>query len=208
SAKLFFSDDSVLNLGEKCRVRVQEYLLSPEKNRSKSIYQLIDGTLKVVVGRSDLQIHTQTAVAAARGTVFFLWGEPADHSSCLMVLEGTVLWRNRDEKIPGELAIEAGQTSCVPPTGAPARGKASDEQLLRKLTSDTYVLGGGEGALDAPPEPPRGAGPAVEPALDPADLRPPAGQQPESPLPPPPPPPPPPPGPPAEEQQPREGTRR
>ncbi|MHB8837301.1 MAG: FecR family protein, partial [Candidatus Methylomirabilia bacterium] len=47
-AKLFFRDDSVLNLGEKCRVRVQEYLLSPEKNRSKSIYQLIDGTLKVV----------------------------------------------------------------------------------------------------------------------------------------------------------------
>ncbi|HDK82136.1 MAG TPA: hypothetical protein ENH31_06140, partial [Nitrospirae bacterium] len=70
--KLFFSDDSILSLGEKSRVEVEEYLYSPEKKRSKSIYRLLDGSLKVVVGRSDLEIHTPTAVAAARGTVIYI----------------------------------------------------------------------------------------------------------------------------------------
>lgn len=68
-AKLFFTDDSIINLGEMSKLVVEEYLYSPEKQRSKSIYRLIDGSLKVVVGRSDLEIHTATAVAAARGTV-------------------------------------------------------------------------------------------------------------------------------------------
>ena len=67
--KLLFTDDSIINLGEMSRLVVEEYLYSPEKQRSKSIYRLIDGSLKVVVGRSDLEIHTPTAVAAARGTV-------------------------------------------------------------------------------------------------------------------------------------------
>ncbi len=70
--KLFFTDDSIINLGETSRIVVEEYLYSPEKQRSKSIYRLIDGSLKVVVGRSDLEIHTPTSVAAARGTVIYI----------------------------------------------------------------------------------------------------------------------------------------
>jgi hypothetical protein len=73
--KLFFKDDSVLNLGELSRVEVQEYMYNADTKRSKSIYKLIDGSLRVVVGRSDLEVHTSTAVAASRGTKFIIWSE-------------------------------------------------------------------------------------------------------------------------------------
>ncbi len=73
--KLFFKDDSILNLGELSRVEVQEYMYNAASKRSKSIYKLIDGSLRVVVGRSDLEVHTSTAVAAARGTKFIIWNE-------------------------------------------------------------------------------------------------------------------------------------
>jgi hypothetical protein len=175
-AKLFFQDDSILNLGEKSRVQIKEYLLSPENQRSKSVYQLLDGSLKVVVGRSDLEIHTQTAVAAARGTVFLLWSEGArSDRSCLMVLEGTVALRNRDKKIPGEVSVPAGQMSCVPLAEPPGRLAANDDKLLKKLLGDTLVLSPGERGK-IPDQPPVFGGPRgalelpVVPPLDPQRL--------------------------------------
>jgi len=204
-AKLFFRDDSILNLGEKSRVQVKEYLFSPEKNRSKSIFQLLDGSLKVVVGRSDLEVHTSSAVAAARGTSFFIWSEPvAANRSCLMVLDGTVALRNRDEKIPGEVLVGAGQMSCVPFAAAPGAAGALDADLLRRLSVATFVLSPGErGPLgDLPPSFLAGSGPGGAPAVA---AVPPATQQPAVvvKVPPPitPPPPLPVPVPPPEEQQ-------
>ena len=71
----FFNDDSILNLSELSRVEVEEYMYNAEKNRTKSIYKLVEGSLRVVVGRSDLEVHTSTAVAASRGTKFVIWTE-------------------------------------------------------------------------------------------------------------------------------------
>ncbi len=101
--KLFFTDDSILNLGELSRVEVEEYIYNSEQNRSKSIYKLIDGSLRVVVGRSDLEVHTATAVAAARGTKFLMWKGLAKNTAkmtagkkdrrnqtCVMTIEGKV----------------------------------------------------------------------------------------------------------------------
>ena len=86
-AKLFFTDDSILNLAEQSRVSVEEYLYSPEKQRSKSIYNLIDGSIKVVVGRSDLEVHTDSAVAAARGTTFLMKKRKLKNEECDAIRE-------------------------------------------------------------------------------------------------------------------------
>lgn len=43
-AKLYFRDDSILNLGELSRVSVEEYLFNAETDRSKAIYRLVEGT--------------------------------------------------------------------------------------------------------------------------------------------------------------------
>jgi len=70
-AKMLFIDDSVLTLGEKTTVVVKEYVYSKEQG-DKSIFNLLDGKMKAVVGKAKFEVHTPTAVAAARGTVFLI----------------------------------------------------------------------------------------------------------------------------------------
>lgn len=141
--KLFFKDDSILNLGELSRVEVEEYLYSPEKKRSKSIYRLIDGSLQVVVGRSDLEIHTPTAVAAARGTKFIMWVEGRDDSakSCAMVSEGEVLMKSNKKDIKGMVTVKKGTMSCVLIDMPPEPVTPVTPKALKRFTDNTMVVG-------------------------------------------------------------------
>jgi FecR protein len=68
--KLLFTDESVLTVGEKSRLLVKEYIYSKEKG-GRSIYNLLEGKLHSVVGRTKFEVQTPTAVAAARGTVIY-----------------------------------------------------------------------------------------------------------------------------------------
>ncbi len=63
-AKMLFIDDSVLTLGEKTKVVVKEYVYSKERGGT-SIFNLLDGKMRVVVGKAKFEVHTPTAVAAA-----------------------------------------------------------------------------------------------------------------------------------------------
>ncbi len=149
-AKLYFSDDSILNLGELSRLEVAEYLAQPGTDRTKSIYKLLDGTLKVVVGNSDLEIHTPTAVAAARGTKFYVTVRKCEKNeksvsnkkcreSCIFVTEGAVVTRNIRKEIPEEVTVRKGESVCVPLDGPPVEGgfSAGTED---QLASETSVL--------------------------------------------------------------------
>jgi hypothetical protein len=85
-AKMLFIDDSILTLGENSKVVIQEYVYSKEQG-GKSIFNLLDGKMKAVVGKANFEVHTPTAIAAARGTVIFfhvgvLNGVPFTHILC------------------------------------------------------------------------------------------------------------------------------
>jgi hypothetical protein len=67
-AKMLFIDDSVLTLGEQSKAVIKEYVYSRDKG-GKSIINLLDGKMRAIVGKTKFEIHTPTAVAAARGTV-------------------------------------------------------------------------------------------------------------------------------------------
>ena len=69
--KMRFIDDSILTLGENSRVSIKEYIYSKDKG-GKSIFNLLDGKMRSVVGKTRFEIHTPTAVAAARGTIILL----------------------------------------------------------------------------------------------------------------------------------------
>jgi hypothetical protein len=113
-AKMLFIDDSVLTMGEKSKVVIKEFLYSKDK-RSRSIFNLIDGKMRSVVGRSDFEVHTPTAVAAARGTVFDCEtgksdGKPFTTCTCF---EGEVDIRGIDPTISGRVTLRAGMTVTV-----------------------------------------------------------------------------------------------
>jgi len=167
--KLFFNDDSILNLGELSKVEVKEYLYSPEKQRSKSIYNLIDGSLKVIVGRSDLEVHTASAVAAARGTKFIMFKESdikkADGNkdrTCLMTLEGTVEFRLKPEAITAstkrdKIMVKEGMMSCLEVNDLSEVTEISS-RVMKEKSEEFPVMASdipAQGALPAfAPEPP------------------------------------------------------
>ena len=118
--KMLFRDDSILALGSMSRLSVNQYLYSPEEKRSESIYELLDGKLRAVVGSADFSVKTPTAFAAARGTIFVVWYDPETESTLVAVLEGEVFIRNIDESVGGGQTVSAGQMVKIagntPPT--------------------------------------------------------------------------------------------
>lgn len=140
--KLFFTDDSILNLGELSRVEVEEYLYSSEKERSKSIYRLMDGYMKVIVGRSDLEIHTPTAVASARGTKFIVSVEEIGKVKFtrIIVLEGKVETWSNVQNITGSVIVQQGQMNKVPLQKPPESVKPIEMKVMEKFVKNTVVI--------------------------------------------------------------------
>lgn len=172
-AKLYFIDDSILNLGELSYLKISEYLYSPEKKRSKSIYRLLSGALKVVVGRGDLEVHTQSAVAAARGTEFIIWSEGFKKTkeqrrtqTCVLTIKGKVDLRLKEEAITEntrreKVTVSEGMMSCIEmddiqePFITPFRVRKEWENKFPVLASD-IPMGKEELPAFAPePEPER-----------------------------------------------------
>jgi len=142
-AKLFFRDDSVLNLGQQSRLEVAQYLQSSATDRSRAVYNLLDGSLKAVVGRSDLEIHTPTAVAAARGTKFFMavQGSGAARETLIIVLEGEVTARSIVKEILEVVTLRQGQMTRVRAGLPPEPASPSPPRLLNQYRTGTLALG-------------------------------------------------------------------
>ncbi len=79
--KALFQDDSMLTVGENSRVEIDEYIYNPEKNVRQAVVKLMQGQVRALVSKvfkangSRFEIHTPSAVAAARGTYFTVWVE-------------------------------------------------------------------------------------------------------------------------------------
>jgi len=166
--KLFFTDDSILSLGENSRVEVEEYLYNSEENKSKSIYKLMDGYMKVVVGRSELEIHTPTAVAAARGTKFIVvtGGRGESAFTDLIVLDGIVdTWSPVRGIGAGMVRVPAGHSNRTQVNMLPTVAQPTDPEALSQVTEPVVVAESpkektilpamtGPGPVFRPPPPP------------------------------------------------------
>ncbi len=79
--KAFLDDDSILTVGENSLVEITEHMYNPDQNLRRVVARLFMGKLRALVGKvftgsgSKFEIHTPTAVAAARGTYFVVWME-------------------------------------------------------------------------------------------------------------------------------------
>src|SRR5216117_3140672 len=95
-AKALFDDDSILTVGENSRVEVSAYIYDPANNQRSSVLRLIQGKARALVGKlfaglgSKFEVHTPTAVAAARGTYFVVWIEEKASQKMGMNEIGTV----------------------------------------------------------------------------------------------------------------------
>jgi hypothetical protein len=141
--KLLFIDDSVLTLAEKSRMNVDTFVHS-RSDRGKSLFNLLDGKMRAVVGKTKFEVKTPTVVAAARGTVILfdvgtVDGKPFTRITCL---EGIVDVRSLTAAegtaptmlTPGQsIVVFAGQPIPIPTLLTPAE--------LEKLKRDTSSVG-------------------------------------------------------------------
>jgi len=113
-AKMLFIDDSVLTMGERSKVEIREFLFSKDKG-GKSIFNLIDGKMRSVVGKSEFEVQTPTAVAAARGTVIdFETGMiEGKFYTKIICYEGVVDIRSVDPAIGGRITLRPGMAVTV-----------------------------------------------------------------------------------------------
>ena len=150
-AKLLFVDDSVLTMGEKSKVVIKEFVYSKEKG-GKSIFNLIDGKMKSVVGKAGFEVHTPTAVAAARGTVIFFEVGSRDGKLCTTILctEGEVAASSPDPNVKGTLTLTSDSivTICegMPFPASTLRAQSAEKE---KMIHDTSI-GGYEIAVPRP----------------------------------------------------------
>lgn len=90
-AKLLFIDESVLTLGDNTSMVVSDFVHS-KSDRGKSMFNLLDGKMRAVVGKTKFEVKTPSAVAAARGTVIYfeVGMESGKHYTKFICLEGVV----------------------------------------------------------------------------------------------------------------------
>ncbi len=137
-AKMLFIDDSVLTLGEKSKVVVKEFIYSKEKG-GKSIFNLIDGKMRTVVGKTGFEVHTPTAVAAARGTVILFETGVIDGRkfTTIICLEGEVNITSIDPSVRGSITLTAGMMITIfegEAFPAPTVATAADRDRLTRAT--------------------------------------------------------------------------
>jgi hypothetical protein len=138
--KIFFRDDSILTLAEKSRVVIREYLGAGDKKKGKSVFNLVEGKLRSLVGNNEFEVHTPTAVVAARGTYFIAATgvEEGIRFSIVTVIEGVVDISNIDPAIVGVVKLEKGTTGKVFQNKAPL-SFPTPKTLLNQLIDATEL---------------------------------------------------------------------
>lgn len=126
-AKVLFVDESILTIAPESKASIKEFVYSKEGGGA-SIFNLIDGKMRAVVGKNKFEVHTATTVAAARGTVIDfetgnMDGKPFTRITCL---EGIVDLRGADSALSNIVQLRAGQTVLMlhggaVPTPVPAK---------------------------------------------------------------------------------------
>jgi hypothetical protein len=144
-AKLLFEDDSLLTLGEKTRLQITENVYNPSKNRRSTALKMLSGRLRVLVGKtftgtgSKFEVHTPTAVAAARGTYYIVWlfKQKDDLLTGVVSLADRVDVHNVDPNVSGTVFVGPNQYTIVAFGKPPTPAAPIDPSLLAELLSST-----------------------------------------------------------------------
>lgn len=194
--KLLFTDGSILTLGAKTHLVVKEFI-DGKGERGKSLFNLLDGKMRSVVGHTEFEVATPTAVAAARGTVIYfdvsaLNSRPVTTIVCL---EGVIDVTSLLAGVPGATVLTAGNMvivktgeALVPVSAPPAmleasgnlssgnaegeRNQSSKQGGGTGQTGTTGEEGGTNVASPAGGDLPLGSGDSVIPTLPPINQEP------------------------------------
>ena len=119
--KALLHDDSILTIGEHSRVEITEHIYDPKRSLRSVVVNLVQGQVRALVGRvftgsgSKFEVHTPTAVAAARGTYFVIWHVDGASGIANIGSHGNVDFQSGGRLV----SVTPGTYSLTPPGGGP-----------------------------------------------------------------------------------------
>jgi len=119
--KALLNDDSILTVGEHSRVEITEHMYDPTRSVRSVVVNLVQGQVRALVGKvfagsgSKFEIHTPTAVAAARGTYFVVWHVDGASGIANIGAHGDVDFQSGGHTV----SVVPGTYSLTPPGGGP-----------------------------------------------------------------------------------------
>jgi len=119
--KALLNDDSILTIGEHSRVEITEHIYDPARSVRSVVVNLVQGKVRALVGKvfagsgSKFEIHTPTAVAAARGTYFVVWHVDGTSGIANIGNHGDVDFQSGGHAV----RVVPGTYSLTPPGGGP-----------------------------------------------------------------------------------------
>jgi len=133
--QILMEDESLLNLGEKARITIKDHLYQPEKDFRSSVYKLIRGKVRVVVGKlfsdpaSNLEVETPTSIIGIRMTEFIVW-VVSPELTVVITLDGEVIARNIRPDLVCVETVAAGYQSRIAKDACPtAPAKTPSEKM-------------------------------------------------------------------------------
>jgi len=170
-AKVRFIDGSRLSIVERSRIVVKDFSFEPEMKKRSAIFINLRGKLRSIVSRlfwgkdSRFEVHTPTAVAAARGTDYItVFGSELIDSppkTDIFVIEGKVSLRSVEPELPYEIILSEGQTSSVSEKRPPAQPRRYTPAEIKEQVKEVSA-GDGKEDIEKIPEP-EGAADVTEP---------------------------------------------
>lgn len=145
--QILFQDESLFNLAENTYIQITEHIYSPEENRRSSVFRLLMGKVRAIVGRyfkgagSGFKVSTPTAIIGVRGTHFVVDATLTDETTVVCIDSATdVVVRNIQEDIPGEVTLTTGLMTKVLEGVPPSLPTEVPDDLMMRLLMDTRVM--------------------------------------------------------------------
>ena len=156
--KILFQDESLLNLAENTYIQITEHIYSPEDDRRTSVFRVLMGKVRAIVGRyfagagSRYKVSTPTAIIGVRGTHFIVDATLTDETTVVCIDSSPdLVVRNIQEEVAGEVILTTGLMTKVLEGEPPTTPAPVPEDLMMRLLMDTRVtlptLQGGPGEL-------------------------------------------------------------
>jgi len=108
-AQIIFIDESTINIAERSRIEITEYLFEPAKEKRSSVVNAFRGKVHFIVPKvftgegSRYEIHTTTAVAAMRGSEGIIIPRPI--TTDIIIISGLWAVRNISPRVIGEILL-------------------------------------------------------------------------------------------------------
>jgi hypothetical protein len=138
--KALFEDDSLLTVGENSRIEIAEYIYNPKQNLRRSVVNLVQGRLRALVGKtfaaagSKFEVHTPTAVVAARGTYFVVWVEGEVSGIANIGTKGKVDFSSGGQAVsinPGQFSTAVAGRPPSPPASVAKNAPSSVSRAIK-----------------------------------------------------------------------------